>query len=46
MSNKELSPLLNSQTIDEIYNDYNIKLIYQKEILNISIQQNNSFNIY
>ena len=43
MSKKDI---LNSQNIHKIYNEYNIKIIPQIDSINISIQSNNSFNIY
>ena len=43
MSEKEI---LNPQIINKIYNEYNIKIIPQIDSLYISIQSNNSFNIY
>ena len=43
MSKKDI---LNQQIINKKYNEYNIKLITQIDLINISIQSNNSFNIY
>ena len=43
MSKKDI---LNQQIINKKYNEYNIKLITQIDSINISIQSNNSFNIY
>ena len=43
MSQKDI---LNPQIINKIYNEYNIKLVPQIDSLYISIQSNNSFNIY
>ena len=38
--------ILNSQKINQLYNEYNFKMIPQMDSLSISIQSNNSFNIY
>ena len=43
---KELLSILNPSIINKKYNDYNIKLINQIDLINITIQSNNSFNIY
>ena len=43
MSKKDI---LNQQIINKKYKEYNIKLITQIDLINISIQSNNSFNIY
>ena len=43
MSQKDI---LNPQTINKIYNEYNIKLIPQIDSLYISIKSNNSFITY
>ena len=43
MSQKDI---LNPQIINKKYNEYNIKIIPQIDSLYISIQSNNSFNIY
>ena len=38
--------ILNTQIINKIFNEYNIKLIPQIDLINISIESKNSFNIY
>ena len=43
---RELLSILNPSIINKKYNDYNIKLINQIDLINITIQSNNSFNIY
>ncbi len=43
---KELISILNPKIINKKYYNYNIQLNSQIDLLNISIQQNNSFKIY
>ena len=43
---KELLSILNPSIINKKYNEYNIKLINQIDLINITFQSNNSFNIF